>query len=64
MAELALIALHTLLTPNHELGHEAMHETFPSDVATALTQYGVQDWRAGAGVPLLWSLAGPLRASR
>jgi L-rhamnose mutarotase len=35
------IALHTVL---HE-GREAVHDTIPPDIADALAQYGVRDWR-------------------
>ncbi|PXY27359.1 L-rhamnose mutarotase [Prauserella muralis] len=39
------IALHTVLQEGRELDYEAVHETIPSDVAAALAEHGVRDWR-------------------
>lgn len=39
------IALHTVLKPGREPDYEAVHETIPADVADALRQHGVRDWR-------------------
>ncbi len=39
------IALHTVLKPGREADYEAVHETIPADVAAALAENGVRDWR-------------------
>lgn len=39
------IALHTLLTPGRELDYDKVHETIPADLAAALREAGVRDWR-------------------
>lgn len=39
------IALHTRLKPGAEPGYEAIHRSIPADVAAALTEHGVRDWR-------------------
>lgn len=39
------IALHTVLAPGREEDYEAVHETIPVDVAAALAEHGVRDWR-------------------
>jgi L-rhamnose mutarotase len=39
------IALHTQLQPGRELDYETVHETIPSDVAAALAENGVREWR-------------------
>ncbi|NIJ13364.1 L-rhamnose mutarotase [Saccharomonospora amisosensis] len=39
------IVLHTVLKPGRELDYEALHATIPSDVAAALAEHGVRDWR-------------------
>ncbi|NKQ51363.1 L-rhamnose mutarotase [Amycolatopsis sp. K13G38] len=42
---MAQIALHTELKPGAEPDYEAVHETIPADVAAALAEHGVTDWR-------------------
>ncbi|WP_199432351.1 L-rhamnose mutarotase [Qaidamihabitans albus] len=39
------IALHTVLEPGREADYDAVHETIPADVAAALTEHGVREWR-------------------
>lgn len=39
------IALHTVLTPGHESEYDRIHAVVPEDVATALRENGVHDWR-------------------
>jgi L-rhamnose mutarotase len=39
------IALHTVLQPGREADYESIHETIPSEVAAALAEHGVTDWR-------------------
>ncbi|OQO89428.1 L-rhamnose mutarotase [Saccharomonospora piscinae] len=39
------IALHTVLDHGREADYEAVHETIPADVAAALADNGVRDWR-------------------
>ncbi|NIH83629.1 L-rhamnose mutarotase [Amycolatopsis granulosa] len=39
------IALHTELKPGSELDYETVHRSIPSDVAAALVQSGVRNWR-------------------
>lgn len=39
------VALHTVLKPGHEAEYDSLHRTIPADVAEALHQHGVSDWR-------------------
>lgn len=39
------VALHTVLAPGREADYEAVHQTIPADVAAALAENGVRDWR-------------------
>ena len=39
------IALHTVLLPGREHEYDAVHEVIPQDVADALREHGVRDWR-------------------
>ncbi|GAB2998106.1 L-rhamnose mutarotase [Amycolatopsis acidiphila] len=39
------IALHTQLKPGAEPDYEAIHRGIPADVAAALAEHGVRDWR-------------------
>lgn len=39
------VALHTVLKPGHEGKYDALHRTIPGDVAEALREHGVTDWR-------------------
>jgi L-rhamnose mutarotase len=39
------VALHTVLKPGHENDYDALHRTIPADVAVALREHGVSDWR-------------------
>ncbi|MFF5986800.1 L-rhamnose mutarotase [Prauserella flavalba] len=39
------IALHTQLKPGAEPDYEAVHASIPADVAAALAENGVTDWR-------------------
>lgn len=42
---MATVALHTVLRPGHEAEYDALHRTIPGDVARALREHGVSDWR-------------------
>lgn len=39
------IALHTRLVPGRELDYDDVHREIPADLADALRQAGVRDWR-------------------
>jgi L-rhamnose mutarotase len=39
------IALHTVLKPGRETDYDAVHRTIPAELATALVDNGVSDWR-------------------
>ncbi|PRX49194.1 L-rhamnose mutarotase [Prauserella shujinwangii] len=39
------IALHTELLPGREADYEAVHETIPAELAAALRDNGVREWR-------------------
>jgi len=39
------IALHTVLAPGREQDYEAVHRRIPVELAAALAEHGVQDWR-------------------
>ncbi|WP_205471660.1 L-rhamnose mutarotase [Nocardioides sp. SYSU D00038] len=39
------VALHTVLRAGHEADYAAVHRTIPDEVARALREHGVQDWR-------------------
>lgn len=39
------VALHTILKPGHEAEYDALHRSIPADVAEALRQHGVSEWR-------------------
>lgn len=39
------VALHTILKPGREAEYDALHRTIPADVAEALRQHGVSEWR-------------------
>ena len=39
------IALHTVLKPGHETDYDAVHRSIPAELATALIENGVSDWR-------------------
>lgn len=39
------VALHTVLKAGHENEYDALHRTIPGDVAVALREHGVSDWR-------------------
>jgi L-rhamnose mutarotase len=39
------IALHTVLKPGHEADYDAVHRSIPAELATALVENGVSDWR-------------------
>ena len=39
------VALHTVLGPGHEDEYDALHRAIPVDVARALEEHGVSDWR-------------------
>jgi L-rhamnose mutarotase len=39
------VALHTVLRPGHEDEYDALHRAIPGDVARALREHGVSDWR-------------------
>jgi L-rhamnose mutarotase len=41
----ATVALHTVLKPGRDEEYVALHRTIPEDVALALRQHGVTDWR-------------------
>ena len=39
------IALHTVLKPGRETDYDAVHRSIPAELAAALTDFGVSDWR-------------------
>lgn len=39
------IALHTVLAPGREQDYEHVHRTIPTQLAAALVEHGVRDWR-------------------
>jgi L-rhamnose mutarotase len=39
------VALHTVLKPGHETDYDAVHRSIPPELAAALTENGVSDWR-------------------
>jgi L-rhamnose mutarotase len=39
------IALHTVLKPGRETDYDAVHRSIPTELATALIENGVSDWR-------------------
>ena len=39
------IALHTVLKRGHETDYDAVHRSIPAELATALIENGVSDWR-------------------
>ena len=39
------VALHTVLKPGHETDYDAVHRSIPAELAAALTENGVSDWR-------------------
>jgi L-rhamnose mutarotase len=39
------VALHTILKPGHEADYDRLHQTIPHDVASALRDHGVHEWR-------------------
>jgi L-rhamnose mutarotase len=39
------VALHTVLKPGREPEYDALHRTIPTEVAAALREHGVDDWR-------------------
>lgn len=50
------IALHTQLKPGAEPGYEQIHRSVPADVAAALAEHGVRDWRIWRAGPHLFHL--------
>ncbi len=40
-----VVALHTVLKPGHEDDYDRLHRRIPEDVAQALSEHGVHDWR-------------------
>jgi L-rhamnose mutarotase len=42
---MATVALHTVLRRGHEDEYDTLHRAIPSEVAQALREHGVSDWR-------------------
>ena len=42
---MATVALHTVLKPGREEDYVALHQVIPEEVAVALREHGVSDWR-------------------